>query len=100
MDSAVIAAIVSGGAAILVCVINNIVVYKKTAKVNQDNIVLISYRLEQLEKKVDKHNNLIDRTYELEKKVDLHSEKISVANHRIDDLEQHDDGKRIGLQRQ
>lgn len=30
---------------------------------------LTSYRLEQLEKKVDKHNNLIERTYRLEEKV-------------------------------
>ena len=93
MDSAILSALISGGAAILVCVINNFFVMKKTQKANQDNIVLISYRLEQLERKVDKHNNLIERTYELEKKVDLHSEKISVANHRIDDLEHHDDGK-------
>ena len=41
---------------------------------------LIAYRLEQLERKVDKHNNVIERTYILE-------EKMKVANHRIDDLE-------------
>lgn len=41
---------------------------------------LIAYRLEQLEKKVDKHNSVIERTYILE-------EKVKVANHRIDDLE-------------
>lgn len=40
---------------------------------------LTNYRIEQLEKKVDKHNNIIERTYELEKKVavlqeDLHHE--------------------------
>ena len=27
---------------------------------------LMAYRIEQLEKKVDKHNSLIDRTYHLE----------------------------------
>lgn len=30
---------------------------------------LTNYRIEQLEKKVDKHNSTIERTYELEKKV-------------------------------
>ena len=45
------------------------------------------YRIEELEKKVDKHNNLIERTYQLQKDAALLSEKISVANHRIDDLE-------------
>ena len=48
---------------------------------------LTQYRIEQLEKKVDAHNNLITRTYELEKRAELTDEKIRVANHRIDDLE-------------
>ena len=48
---------------------------------------LIQYRLSELEKKVDRHNKLITRTYELEKRADLTDEKIKVANHRIDDLE-------------
>ena len=41
---------------------------------------LIKYRIEQLEKKVEKHNSVVERTYLLE-------EKIKVGNHRIDDLE-------------
>ena len=46
------------------------------------------YRIEQLEKKQDKYNNLQERTYNLEAKTELQEEKIKVANHRIDDLEQ------------
>lgn len=42
---------------------------------------LTNYRIEQLEKKVDKHNNVMERTLVLE-------EKMKVANHRIEDLEQ------------
>lgn len=45
------------------------------------------YRIEQLENKVEKHNNFIERVYELERVSDVHEEKIKVANHRIDDLE-------------
>lgn len=45
------------------------------------------YRIEQLEKKVEKHNNFIERMYEVERVIDVHEEKIKVANHRIDDLE-------------
>ena len=48
---------------------------------------LTQYRLEQLEKKVQAHNNLIERTYKLEERTELQEEKIKVANHRIDDLE-------------
>lgn len=48
---------------------------------------LTQYRLEQLEKKVQAHNNLIDRMYQVEERTELQEEKIRVANHRIDDLE-------------
>ena len=56
---------------------------------------LTNYRIEQLEKKVDKHNSVIERTYNLESRMDVQEEKIKVANHRIDDLEHahNDDGK-------
>lgn len=48
---------------------------------------LISYRIEQLEKKVEKHNNVVERVFRLEDGAQLIEEKIKVANHRIDDLE-------------
>ncbi len=48
---------------------------------------LLNYRVEQLEKKVDKHNNLIERTFKLEEQIAIHEEKIKVVNHRLDDLE-------------
>ncbi len=47
----------------------------------------VEYRLMQLEKKQDKHNAVIERTYKLEETIALHEEKLKVANHRIDDLE-------------
>lgn len=46
-----------------------------------------NYRIEQLEKKVEKHNNLIERTYAIEQHNAVVDEEIKVANHRIDDLE-------------
>ena len=49
---------------------------------------LTNYRIEQLEKKVEKHNNLITRTYKLEQEFAVMDEKVKVANHRIDDLEE------------
>lgn len=48
---------------------------------------LTNYRIEQLEKKVEKHNNLITRTFKLEQDFAVLDEKMKVANHRIDDLE-------------
>lgn len=55
---------------------------------NKKSSALIAYRLEQLEDKVNKHNNVIERTYLLEKNEALLEEKIDVVNHRIEDLEQ------------
>lgn len=49
---------------------------------------LTQYRLEQLEKKVEVHNHVIDRVYKLEERTELQEEKIRVANHRISDLEE------------
>ena len=59
---------------------------------------LTLYRIEQLEKKVEAHNNLVSRMYDLEKKEQLleehlesheqfAAERFKVANHRIEDLE-------------
>ena len=51
------------------------------------NSKLTAYRIEQLEKKQDRHNAVIERTYKLEESVKLQEEKLKVANHRIEDLE-------------
>lgn len=48
---------------------------------------LTAYRIEQLEKKVEKHNTIVERTYALEKKAEVFEERVKVINHRIEDLE-------------
>ena len=58
MDTAIICGLISAASAIIVSVI--------TAVYNNK---LIIYRLEQLEKKMDKHNNVIERVTILETKV-------------------------------
>ena len=47
----------------------------------------MEYKLEELTKRVDKHNNTIERTYTLEQRMAISEEQIRVANHRIADLE-------------
>ena len=54
---------------------------------NRKSAALIAYRLEALEKKVQAHNNLVERMYQVEERTELQEEKIRVANHRIEDLE-------------
>ena len=45
---------------------------------------MTAYRIEQLEKKVDKHNQVVERMYEVEKNISVISEEIKNVNHRID----------------
>ena len=84
-----IEAIITGAVAILVCMINNIVQSKATEKQHNTTITLIEYKLDQLTHKVELHNNAVARLYEVERKLGIDEEKIDVANHRIDDLEQY-----------
>jgi hypothetical protein len=44
---------------------------------NRKASALIAYRLEQLEEKVNKHNNVIERTYALETRIKVDEEKIA-----------------------
>lgn len=54
---------------------------------NNKTQALVTYRLQQLEAKVNKHNNLVERMYNLEEKQMVMEEQIKVANHRIKDIE-------------
>ena len=76
----IISACISAGVTLLVCLISNHGQQEKTR-------ALMEYKLDELTKRVDKHNNTIERTYRLEEQMSLHEEKLKVANHRIDDLE-------------
>lgn len=74
------ASLISAGITLIVCIVNN--------KAQQDKTrALMEYRLDELTKEVNKHNNLVERTYHLEERMSVHEEQIKVANHRIDDLE-------------
>lgn len=60
---------------------------KKTEKSIKAQTDLTIYRIDQLEKKVEKHNQVVERVYILEKKDAVEEEEIKVINHRIADLE-------------
>lgn len=83
-----IESLIAAMATLSVCLINNYFQQRKAESKHEETINLIDYKLEQLTKKVDLHNNAIERLYNVEKKLEVDEEKIKVANHRIDDLEQ------------
>lgn len=76
----ILSSLISGITAIVVCVVTQIIQNGKTR-------ALIDFRMQIIENKQDKFNNVIERTYKLEEVTALHEEKIKVANHRIEDLE-------------
>ena len=69
-------------------IITNVIGSKETKKTIKANTDLTIYRIDQLEKKVEKHNQVVERVYILEKKDAVEEEEIKVINHRINDLEQ------------
>lgn len=83
----IISAIISAGAAIVVCLITqNRHAMKLEAQLDKQT-ALLEQRLGQLSERVEKHNNVIERTYKLEELTAVQEEQIKVANHRIEDLE-------------
>lgn len=50
---------------------------------------LTNYRIEQLEKKVEKHNHVIERVYELEKHEAVVDTEIKSMNHQIEEITEH-----------
>lgn len=65
MDTIIVSSMISAFSAIVVCIISSVY-----------NNKLIAYRLEQLEKKMDKHNDVIERVYKLEKEVAVLQEHL------------------------
>jgi TolA-binding protein len=88
MSDAVIVGIITAVAAVVCLVIISMSGRSAAQRERAESNRLIVYRLDQLETKVDKHNNVIERVYQLEKDADVIKEQIKVANHRIDDIEE------------
>lgn len=83
-----IEALIAAAATLAVCLLNNFFQQKRSDAKHEETVSLIVYRLDQLEKKQDLHNNAVARLYEVERKLGIDEERINVANHRIEDLEQ------------
>ena len=74
----IISSTISAAVTLIVCLISN-------HSQNEKTRALMEYKLEELTKRVDKHNK--ERTYNLEQRMAVSEEQIRVANHRIADLE-------------
>lgn len=73
--------------AIIVAIVTGVFSFLGVYFSNRKSAALVEYRLQQLEEKVQAHNNLVERMYAAEDKLNIQDEKIKVVNHRLDDLE-------------
>lgn len=73
---AILVAVITGGLTLVGTIISNSSNHSKTI-----------YRIEQLEKKQDIHNGVIERMYKVEKAIEILDDRQKSANHRISDLE-------------
>lgn len=76
----IISSLISAGVTLVVCIYNN----KTQAEKSR---ALIEYKLDELTKRVEKHNNLIERTYKLEEQASRTLDEFHRVNHRLADLE-------------
>ena len=87
MSDAVAVAIISGGLALLGVIITSISTSRRMTAQLERNQAVTDTKLEELTREVRMHNNFAQR-------IPVMEEKIAVANHRIDDLERHEEKER------
>lgn len=75
-----IPSLISAAVTLTICIINSRAEASKMT-------ALISYRLEQLEKKVEKHNSIIERTFKLEEESAVQDAELKRLNKRLEIVE-------------
>ena len=78
MTDSIIVALISGGLALAGTILSNLFANSKTL-----------YRIQQLEKKQDQHNNMIERMYLCEGQIKLLEEKQAETAKDVDDIKSH-----------
>ena len=76
MSEGIIVAIITGVLALAGVIITAVINNKSTKKTLKEQTDLTLYRLDQLEKKQDKHNTLIERMYAVEDKTNVIDQKL------------------------
>lgn len=87
MTEGIIIALITAGLSLVGVIITVIYGNRKTAQTVKAQTDLTLYRIDELEKKQDKHNTLIERMYKVEEDITVLKEQYKVEKHRIKDLE-------------
>lgn len=87
MFESVVVAIITGSFSLLAVVAENRRTLAKAQAEFEKTLAVMKEKMSELTKNVEKHNNMIERTFRLEERAAVVDEQIKVANHRISDLE-------------
>ena len=79
METSIITAVISVVGSIIVAMISFYANRKGAKEASETNAKLIAYRIQELEKKQDKHNSMIERMFKLEG-------RMTEAEHDIRDM--------------
>lgn len=80
MTEAIIVALITAGASVCCQLLIGRRERERSRRENAENSKLVLYRIDELEEKVQKHNNFIERIYKVE-------ERAKSNTHRLDEME-------------
>ena len=76
-------AIITGIVAIIVCIVNNWVQFNKTKQETDKTVALIQQELATLSDRVNRHNQIVERTFKLEESTALQDAELKRVNERL-----------------
>ena len=80
MDTGIIVALITGAFTFAGVLITQIAGNKKTSEQVKAQAEMTRYRIDQLEKKQDKHNTLIERMYNVEERVGVLEQRVTLLH--------------------
>lgn len=90
MSDSITTALITGAITLIVCLINNRAQMNKVVAALDKNNALFAYRVEQLEKKMDKHNNVVERMFKVESDLKTAFIKIDELKEEYKEIKHHD----------
>ena len=79
MSDTIISSLISGGIALLVCIITNQATVKKA-------MTIVEVKLDALSKTVEKHNSVVERTFRLEERTNDQEKRLDALARELHEL--------------
>ena len=88
MLESIIVAIITGTFSLMAVIAESRRAQAKTQAEFDKTLAVMKEKMTELTKNVEKHNQIVERTFHLEEHCAVMDEQLKVANHRIADIEQ------------